>query len=246
MRANIQEIIDNAPSQHSLDWYRNRLGHFTGSQVGRLMKRGRAKDAEWSADALTYIKEVVAERMLNPVVVQIQDYFQQYLELVNVSSKMMAWGIDNEQNALGAYVSMTNNKVTHCGSLPHETIECFWDSPDGIVLEQNGTIEIKCPAPKTHADYLIGVKSGEDLLAVKPEYYWQCIAHMAVTGAQWCDWMSYCKFSIVPLHIVRIERDEAVIAQLTERVAKADQVAQEMLKDAIPPMLAERLKPAVS
>ena len=71
MRTNIQEIIDAQPRQHSVDWYKCRLGHFTGSQVGRLMKKGRGKDAEWSADALTYIKEVVAERLINPIVLDI-------------------------------------------------------------------------------------------------------------------------------------------------------------------------------
>ena len=232
MRNNIIEIIDAQPRQHSDDWYRARLGHFTGSQVGRLMKKGRGKDAEWSADALTYIKEVVAERLLNPVVIEIQDYFQQYLELVNVSSKMIIWGLDNEDYALGAYTSITKQKVTHCGSLPHEGLKCFWDSPDGILLDSNGVVEVKCPAPKTHADYLINVKAPEDLLTVKPEYYWQAISHMAVTGAEFCDWMSYCKFSVIPLHIVRFKRDEEVIAQLLERIAKADIMAQEMEQQA--------------
>ena len=233
MRKNIQEIIDASPAQHSLDWYRARLGHFTGSQVGRLMKKGRGKDAEWSADALTYIKEVVAERLLNPVVTTIDEFFQQYLDLVNTSSKMMAWGIDNEMLALGIYVKMTGNKVTHCGSLPHETVQCFWDSPDGLLLNDNGVVEVKCPAPKTHADYLINVKNPEDLQSVKPEYYWQAISHMAVTGAHFCDWMSYCKFSQIPLHIIRFERDEEVIAQLLERITKADEMAQELMGKAM-------------
>ena len=233
MRTNIQEIIDASPAQHSLDWYRARLGHFTGSQVGRLMKKGRGKDAEWSADALTYIKEVVAERLLNPVVTTIDEFFQQYLDLVNTSSKMMAWGIDNELLALGIYVKMTGNKVTHCGSLPHETVQCFWDSPDGLLLNDNGVVEVKCPAPKTHADYLINVKNPEDLQSVKPEYYWQAISHMAVTGAHFCDWMSYCKFSQIPLHIIRFERDEEVIAQLLERITKADEMAQELMGKAM-------------
>ena len=232
MRKNIQEIIDASPAQHSLDWYRVRLGHFTGSQVGRLMKKGRGKDAEWSADALTYIKEVVAERLLNPVVIEIQDYFQQYLELVNTSSKMMAWGIDNEMNALTTYTKLTGNVVSHCGSLPHESVQCFWDSPDGLLLNDNGVVEVKCPAPKTHAEYLINVKSPEDLQSVKPEYYWQAISHIAVTGAQFCDWMSYCKFSQIPLYIIRFERDEEIIAQLLERIQKADEMAQELIDKA--------------
>ena len=231
MRTNIQEIIDESAAQHSLDWYRARLGHFTGSQVGRLMKNGR-KGAEWSADSITYIKEVVAERLLNPVVTTIDDYFEKYLYLVNKSSKMTVWGLDNEDYALGAYTSITKRKVSHCGSLPHESVQCFWDSPDGLLLDDNGVVEAKCPSPKTHTEYLINVKTPEDLKSVEPEFYWQAISHMAVTGAQFCDWMSYCKFSQIPLHIIRFERDEDIIAQLLERIQKADEMAQELIEKA--------------
>ena len=231
MRTNIQEIIDESAAQHSLDWYRARLGHFTGSKVGRLMKNGR-KGAEWSADSITYIKEVVAERLLNPVVTTIDDYFEQYLNLVSKSTKMTVWGLDNEDYALGAYTSITKRKVTHCGSLPHEDLQCFWDSPDGLLLNDNGVVEAKCPSPKTHTEYLINVKAPEDLKSVEPEFYWQAISHMAVTGAQFCDWMSYCKFSQIPLHIIRFERDEEAIAQLLERITKADEMAQELIDKA--------------
>lgn len=230
MRTNIKEIIDAQPRQHTAGWYKARLGHFTGSQVGRLMKKGRGKDAEWSADAITYIKEVVAERLINPTIIDIPELFDQYLDFTIASSKMMAWGTDNEEKAIKAYESITKRKVTHCGSLPHELVGCFWDSPDGIVLEEDGVIEVKCPAPKAHADYLINVKTPEDLLALKPEYYWQCIAHMANVGATWCDWMSWCPFLKPALHIVHFERDDETIAKLIERIEKADSMANEMLE----------------
>ncbi|MBR5118885.1 MAG: YqaJ viral recombinase family protein [Muribaculaceae bacterium] len=232
MRTNIQQIIDAQPRQHSEGWYKARLGHFTGSQVGRLMKKGRGKDAEWSADAITYIKEVVAERLINPTIIEIPELFDQYLDLTIASSKVMAWGNDNEEKALGAYTSITKRKVTHCGSLPHESVECFWDSPDGIVLEDDGVLEVKCPMPKAHADYLINAKKPEDLLALKPEYYWQVIAHMAVTGATWCDWMSFCPFLKPALHIIHFERDEETIAKLIARVEQANDMASEMIEDA--------------
>lgn len=232
MRKDILALIEAQPRQHSNEWYKNRLGHFTGSQVGRLMKRGRGKDAEWSADALTYIKEIVAERLINPAVIAVPDLFDQYLDFTIASSKMMAWGAENEMKALGAYTSITKNKVTHCGALPNEQLDCFWDSPDGLLLDADGVVEVKCPAPKAHAEYLLNVKDAEGLLAVKPEYYWQVVAHLSNTGASFCDWMSYCPFLKPALHIVHIERDEAVIAQQLERIAKADEMAMAMLAEA--------------
>lgn len=232
MRTNIKEIIEAQPRQHSNEWYKNRLGHFTGSQVGRLMKRGRGKEAEWSADALTYIKEVVAERLINPVIIEIPELFEQYLDFTLTSSKMMAWGTDNEKNALGAYTSMTKREITSVGAIQHEDILSLWDSPDGLLLQDDGVVEAKCPAPKAHAEYLLNVHSAEDLLAVKPEYYWQCVAHMANSGAKFCDWMSFCPFLKPALHVVTIERDEAVIAQMLERVTKAEEMARMMVAKA--------------
>lgn len=232
MRKDIVALIEAQPRQHSNDWYRNRLGHFTGSQVGRLMKRGRGKDAEWSADAITYIKEVVAERLINPAVIAVPELFDQWLDFTTASSKMMAWGLDNEIKALGAYTSLTKHEVTKCGALPNEQLESLWDSPDGVLLDADGVVEVKCPAPKAHAEYLLSVHDAEGLLAVKPEYYWQVMAHLANTGAKFCDWMSFCPFLKPALHIVHIERDEDVIAQMLERVTKAEEMACTMLAEA--------------
>lgn len=228
MRHDINEILAAQPTQHSLDWYRVRLGKFTGSQVGRLMKSGRGKDEVFSKDALAYINEIVAERMLNPAVVEVDDLFEEYLMQTTASSKALAWGVDQELNARGMYVSMTGRKVTSCGAI--QFCEFFADSPDGLVLDENGTIEIKCPMPTTHTTYLAQVHDAESLKALKPEYYWQCMSHMVAANAEWCDWMSYCPFSKKPLHIVRIERDGDAIGQMLTRVAMAEELAKDIIK----------------
>lgn len=226
MRNDLNDILASQPTQHSLDWFRVRLGRFTGSQVGRLMKSG--KDDIFSKDALTYINEIVAERMLNPSVVMMDVLFEEYLLQVTASSKALAWGNDQEMNARGLYASITKRKVTSCGAIQFS--DYFADSPDGLCIEDNGAIEIKCPMNKTHTDYLVSVHDAESLKAIKPEYYWQCMAHMTVSGADWCDWMSYCPFSKKPLHVVRIERDSSAIATLLDRLELAEQRANEMIQ----------------
>lgn len=228
MRNDLNDILASQPTQHSLDWYRVRLGRFTGSEVGRLMKSGRGKDDIFSKDALTYINEVVAERMLNPSVVMVDGLFEEYLMQVTASSKALAWGNDQEMNARGLYASITKRKVTSCGAI--QFCDYFADSPDGLCIEDNGAIEIKCPQNKTHTDYLVGIHDAESLKAIKPEYYWQCMAHMTVSGADWCDWMSYCPFSKKPLHVVRIERDSSAIATLLDRLELAEQRSNEMIQ----------------
>lgn len=228
MRIDILDLIETTPPQHSNAWFRMRLGNITGSQVGRLMKAGR-KDGELSADAQAYIKEIVAERMLSEAVKEIDMFLEEYIDLVTPSSRAMAWGSDHEREALVLYTSLTKNKVTRCGSLQHEREPHFWDSPDGIVLEANGTVEVKCPMPKTHAEYMLNVRDGESLKKIKPEYYWQCFAHMAVTGADWCDWMSYCPFLKPSLHVVRIRREDEPMAQMLDAVHTADYLADQLV-----------------
>ena len=38
------EFNINQPAQRSIDWFRARLGHFTGSNIVKLMGCGRKKD----------------------------------------------------------------------------------------------------------------------------------------------------------------------------------------------------------
>ena len=228
MRNDINDIIATQPTQHSLDWYRARLGRFTGSQVGRLMKSGRGKDDIFSKDALAYINEIVAERMLNPSVVMIDELFEEYLMQVTASSKALAWGNDQEMNARTMYQQVTKRKVTSCGAI--QMFAHFADSPDGLCIDDDGVIEIKCPQNKTHTEYLASVHDTESLKAIKPEYYWQCVAHTAASGAEWCDWMSYCPFSKKPLQIVRLERDSSAIALMLDRLEQAEAIAQETIK----------------
>ena len=227
MRSDIQQLIADTPAQRSREWYKARLGHFTGSQVGRLMKNGRGGDL--SADAYTYISEIVSERLINPVVLDVDELTDEYIEATAVTSRAMAWGIDNELNAVKVYEKLTAYKVTSCGALQHETIHCFWDSPDGLLLEQDGTIEVKCPQVRQHAVFL-GVQTAEELKAENPVYYWQCLSHTAVTGASFCDFISYNPFIKPSIHIVRIHRNDEDIHALIQRIKMADSIATERVK----------------
>ena len=141
MRTNIEQLGCTA-AQRTAEWYKQRLGHFTGSQVGRLMKRGRGKDAEWSADALTYIQEVASERLINPVVMDVADIFDDYMAATQVTSRAMSWGIDHEDEAIAIYEKLTHSQVTRVGSIAYEGLPFFTDSPDGLLLDKDGVIEV--------------------------------------------------------------------------------------------------------
>lgn len=218
------ETTDNntQQEQRSNEWYKARLGNITGSSVGKLMGKGRAKDAIFSATGISYLMQVAAERMIPIDVISSDEEFACYLDEVNVTSKAMRIGIERESEARELYTAVSENEVTENGSIKHPSIDHFASSPDGQVTENgvNGCIEIKCPAPATYIDYLANIKDAEGLKTVKPEYYWQCMAHLACTGAEFCDFVAYCPYNVASIHIVRINRDETAIAEMEDKVKK--------------------------
>ena len=231
MMLTIQELEQASvtATQRSREWHKARLGKFTGSQVGRLMKRGRGKDAEWSADALAYIREVAAERLINPVVLDMDYLFDQYLMATDITNRAMQWGIDHEAEAIEVFEAVAKQSVTACGCIRHPSLDCFADSPDGLLLDEGGVVEVKCPSLKQHVQNAIEVTDGEGLKAVNDTYYWQVMAHMAVTGADFCAWLSYNPFAKPSLIATYIERSEDEIGAMLERIKQADALCNDMV-----------------
>lgn len=60
-------------------------------------------------------------------------------------SKHMRYGIDTEQFALDAYIRDSNTNVTKMGLVVHPTACWLGCSPDGVDIENEILLEIKCP-----------------------------------------------------------------------------------------------------
>jgi hypothetical protein len=232
MRQDLDIAMQLSAPQHSNDWFRQRHGNFTGSQVGRLMHPGRGKSDIFSADAKKYILKILGERDVPSTVLMDDDQYSKYLDLTSIYSKAMAWGSDKEPEARELYEELTGNIVTTCGALWLPELKWFADSPDGLVIDKNGCIEIKCCMPETYTTYKYFIHDAAGLKDVNDIYYWQVMSHMLVTGAEWCDWMAYMPFDSKPLHIVRIERDEKAIAQIIERIGLANEYVETIKKKA--------------
>lgn len=219
--------------QHSLEWYRKRLGCITGSQVGLLMKSGRSKSDMFGETAKSYIYSVAAERDMNPVIINDDELFEEYLKQVDVSSKAMRWGNEQEENARILYEKITGRHIVEVGSCKHPTIENFASSPDGFFYDENtgekGCLEIKCPNQSTFMRYMDEVKDNGSLLTTKPEYFFQCQAHMMATGAQWCDFVVYCPFQQHPIHIVHITPDYSCFGELEKRINAANDIINQII-----------------
>lgn len=215
--------------QGTLGWFRSRMGNITGSRVGLLMKKPKIGDG-FTDTAMSYIYQVLAERTMNPIVIKDDDFFAQYLEQVNVTSKAMRWGNEQEDNARTLYTKIKGVEVHTTGSVSHNQIEHFASSPDGYIVDDTmrGCIEIKCPNQNTYMKYITQIFDADSLKKVNDEYYWQCMAHMSVTGAKWCDFITYCPFQNKPIHIIRIERNEEEIELMEQRVRQANKLIEEI------------------
>ena len=166
-------IVDNV-EQRSLEWHRLRIGSFTGSKIGDLMKSGRKKEQIFGDTAMSYIFKVAAERMLNPVFVNDDELFGQYIEQQQVYSKAIIWGQEQEDNAKDLLMRKNPEwELSDVSSCAHDIIPHFAASPDAIIYDRKKLMvgEIKCPNPNTFVRYLIEIKDAESLKKVQPDYF---------------------------------------------------------------------------
>lgn len=214
--------------QHSLNWYRARLGKVTGSCVGKIYGRGRG--AEFSKTGYTYLNGVAGERMIPRDVVNDDVFFTQYVDETSTSTKAMRIGSEREGEARRLYSILFDVKVEETGCTAHPTIDGFASSPDSLV-GSDGVLEIKCPTPHVYMEYLTFVKTPSDLRSYNPEYFWQCVSHLMCTGRQWCDFIVYCPFNNSPLHRIRIEALPEYFRDLKPRIISAIKYINSILPD---------------
>lgn len=215
--------------QHTIEWHRARLGNVTGSQLGRLMKKG--KTTYFGEDAMSYIYLLAYERTLSDEVMNNDVSLEEYLELISYETKAMRFGTEMEAMARLRYCSDHNVECTEVGLCESFDIENFGSSPDGLVetFEGKVALEIKCPQPATYMRYCDSIIDQEDLKKVKPEYYWQCMAHMMCTGAVRTDFIVFSPYSSTPMKVVKIYPDPKAFSEITERVKEANNVINSIL-----------------
>jgi putative phage-type endonuclease len=184
--------------QGSPEWLAIRLGKVTASRITDVLAKGKSGEAATRED---YRTELLVQRLTNE-------------PGESFTNAAMEWGTQTEPMARIAYEAQANVFVEQVAFVDHPTIEWFGCSPDGLVGE-TGLLEIKCPASKNHLKYL---------LAGKPpaKYVPQMQCQMAVTGREWCDFVSYDPRlpEDLQLFVVRLERDVSYIMAMEEEVDK--------------------------
>lgn len=199
------------------EWYLQKLGRFGCSQFYRLMTEPKLKaDKEagnLSQGAMTYIYECVAERLTGKKAKE------------DFTSKFTDWGNEYEPIAKTIYNEVFKVLVTDTGYI--EWQHNAGGSPDGLI-DEDGLIEIKCP-------YTITSHLEHKLLPIteKPDYYWQCLGYLLITGRKWIDFISYSpnypgKLQLVHKRITYAEV-EMDLKRLEQKLIKANLVFTETL-----------------
>jgi predicted phage-related endonuclease len=116
-------------------------------------------------------------------------------------NKYTDWGHDTEDLAATMYALETGNDIRTCGIFVHKWLK-LGDSPDRIVTNQPGCVEIKA---KKSANHLIMLKTHK----LPNEYKAQVQNHTQMTNSEWCDFVSFDPdFPLnAQLVIIRVYRD---------------------------------------
>lgn len=174
--------------QRSEAWHKARLGKLCGSKAADML--ARRNDGKPAAGRQNLLTQLVLERITG------RSHEGGY------QSRYMDQGVEREVDATGQYEALTGQPVFSVGFLQHPELAAGV-SLDGYIghLEQpDGIIEIKCPIPATHLEYIETGKVPGDYLKQVQHALW-------ITGAKWCDWMSFNPDFPEPLRakVVRVE-----------------------------------------
>lgn len=182
-----------APAEQGTEqWLLDRSGRVTASNADKVMM------AKTTAGYQGYLTQLALERL-----------FGRPIE--TFKNKAMERGNELEDTARMRYMLATKNAVQEAFFVPHETIMAG-ASPDGYV-GTDGLVEFKCPLAHNHLHVL---RNG----TVPNTYKWQVAMQQWITGRKWTDFVSFSD-EFPPnaaLAIIRVERDEEMIADLEDRV----------------------------
>ena len=184
--------------QGSPEWFALRAGKVTASRVADILAKTKTGP---SASRQNYLIELALQRTTGII----QESY---------TNAAMEWGTQTEPQARVAYEVNTNNFVDQVAFVDHPSIAGFGCSPDGLVSDR-GLVEIKCPNSATHWEYFKSKKPPQ-------KYFIQMQAQIAVTNKDWCDFVSFDPKmpDRSQLLIVRIDRDEAFIAEMEAEIKK--------------------------
>lgn len=173
--------------QRSPEWFQARLGIPTASNFGKIITASGIP----SDSAQGYLCRLIGERVLGRSLEE------------PIHSKWVDHGILWEDKAAMAFEELTGKRTEFVGFVPSGN-KLWGCSPDRLIAGENEALEIKCPSPWKHIEYLM-YGPGRD-------YKQQVQGQMLVGGYDRVHFFSYFP-GMVPCHRP-FTRDESFILKL--------------------------------
>jgi hypothetical protein len=201
--------METSIEAYSPEWFKSRQGNFTGSEVWKLMTKPRNKSEPISKTAETYILEKVWEKLSG-------------LTKGGVDNFATEWGNEYEPMAKQFYMRLTGNEITEAPLVYNISYDGLTGTPDGLI-GGDGLIEVKCPFNGANHLRHCFITEDEYFKTEHPEYYWQQMSYMALTGRAWSDFVSFDPRinTDLGLFIYRLTRNDEDINELAEKVQQA-------------------------
>lgn len=182
----VYDVVQGSP-----EWAQVRLGIPTSSDFKKVMTPTGLR----SSQDEDYAHQLIAELLL-----------REPLRLME-PTHWMERGQIMELEAAASYEMLYDAELLRSGFVTDDQGH-FGCSPDRFV-DEDGLLEIKCPAPNTHVGYLLSKK-------IKRDYMPQLQGQLHVTGRKWVDIFSY--HPEMPPARIRVERDEKFQTRLRNRL----------------------------
>lgn len=167
--------------QGTPEWFAVRSGRLTSSRAGDMMAQPR-KGATESVMKRNLRIQLALERITGRP------------DVDTYSNSDMRRGRELEPIARELYEARKGVFVSTVGFIESTELPWCGASPDGYLDDFTGIIEIKCPKPAIHLDYMRSV-------GVPSDYKEQVWHSLTITGAMWCDFVSYCPQLPEPLDL---------------------------------------------
>lgn len=233
--------------QRTSEWFLARKGKMSASEIYLLLNnhkesmteeelaaykaanpksRTTTKEVPFSDGTYTWLNRKVAEYYMP------DNAFLEDNELKQVNNRAVQHGEQWESEARNLYAKVMNYEIYEVGFIPLKGFEQFaGGSPDGMIREEEGIIEIKCAwNPDVHQDYLL-MEKPEDLKEYNLQYYAQMQYNCIVTDCKFCDFVAFDPRTSQSkqLKVLRIPRDEEMCKLLMERTALAKEYYRERM-----------------
>ena len=183
--------------QRSPEWFSQRLGHVTASRMSEALSKGTGVTRD------KYKMQLISERLTG----QSEKSF---------SNEYMERGVQQEKFALMRYEADTNCIVDAAEFYTHPTIKWLGASPDGLLMDEDGSIkgliEIKCLKTENHLEFFLSESP-----KIPAKYIIQMQTQMWVTGAEWCDFVSFdsrVTYEHRQIFISRVKRNNNIIEKM--------------------------------